>query len=233
MPLSWDIFCFLYWNTFSNDLALVLFSQRLKFEIAEVMTEIEQLTCIGERLVTGAAAEMKLAQLYNPSTLVSIKSCCPLSWAGVWTRYQRRTAICPLCLFKPNIHPLPLLLGRVSTAPLIVTRFIAAGLLALAVCVPPPTPALGKHWQVMCDVQRVRDKSVHAVNKQGAASVTKAKSALSSRLLLCHMRRKPTPAQLSVCAMFTFGSDPNMHSRKMDEASPCWARFTWLLISVC
>lgn len=63
----------------SNDLALALFSQRLKFEIAEVMTEIEQLTCIGERLVTGAAAEMKLAQLYNPSTLVSIKSCCPLS----------------------------------------------------------------------------------------------------------------------------------------------------------
>lgn len=167
MPLSWDIFCFLYWNTFSNDLALVLFSQRLKFEIAEVMTEIEQLTCIGERLVTGAAAEMKLAQLYNPSTLVSIKSCCPLSWAGVWTRYQRRTAICPLCLFRPNIHPLPLLLGRVSTAPLLVTRFIAAGLLALAVCVPPPTPALGKHWQVMCDVQRVRDKSTgHAGRKQ-------------------------------------------------------------------
>lgn len=28
---------------------VTLFFQRLKFEIAEVMTEIEQLTCIGER----------------------------------------------------------------------------------------------------------------------------------------------------------------------------------------
>lgn len=28
---------------------LFLFPQRLKFEIAEVMTEIEQLTCVGER----------------------------------------------------------------------------------------------------------------------------------------------------------------------------------------
>lgn len=37
---------------FKNEfLVIVLFSspQRLKFEIAEVMTEIEQLTCVGER----------------------------------------------------------------------------------------------------------------------------------------------------------------------------------------
>lgn len=36
----------------SRDSATVdvfLFPQRLKFEIAEVMTEIEQLTCVGER----------------------------------------------------------------------------------------------------------------------------------------------------------------------------------------
>lgn len=105
-PLSGDIFCFRYWNTFTNDLALALFPQRLKFEIAEVMTEIEQLTCIGERLVTGAAAEMKLAQSYYPSTLVSIKSCCPLSWAGVWTRHQRRGPpyVPCVCLGQISIH---------------------------------------------------------------------------------------------------------------------------------
>lgn len=36
---SWD----------STTVDLFLFLQRLKFEIAEVMTEIEQLTCVGER----------------------------------------------------------------------------------------------------------------------------------------------------------------------------------------
>lgn len=35
------------WNFATVD--LFLFPQRLKFEIAEVMTEIEQLTCVGER----------------------------------------------------------------------------------------------------------------------------------------------------------------------------------------
>lgn len=43
-----DPHCALFENEF---LVIVLFSspQRLKFEIAEVMTEIEQLTCVGER----------------------------------------------------------------------------------------------------------------------------------------------------------------------------------------
>lgn len=87
-------------------------------------------------------------------------------------------------------------------------------------------------WCATCSVCGINQPATLGVNKQGTASVAKAKSALSSRLLLCHMRRKPTPAQFSVCATFTFCSDPNTHSRKMDEAGPCCTRFTWLVLRV-
>lgn len=108
----------------------------------------------------------------------SSNKCCGVTGAFwhvvVWTPYQRQTDRRPLCLCRPNIHPLPLLLNFKRQA-FITTRHVSAALWAPPVCVfYRPTPVTGKHWQVMCDMCRVNQAVTPGANKQGAASVAKA-----------------------------------------------------------